>query len=351
MKAAQKDIALLEALYEGRKPYFGELHDHAATGGTSDGKLPLEGWKTALAELEMDFATIVDHKQVRHMYLPEWDAAIFIGGTEPGTKITDDEIENSIIHYNMLFAKPQQLEQLLEAFPEFQFEGGPEGHFGYPGFTRARFTELVDKVTELGGFFVHPHPKSKMKSDNPADYWFRDETGLEVLYTFYQEPGSERCWQNFELWKDLLALGKRVYATAGNDEHNVPKDKALTTIYSPKKHSESYVQQLRKGDFVCGGVGIKMCIGQTTMGGCTAFAGKRLVLSVDKLHKSLLDPEHTYRVELLDDTGVVLQQAFSAGEEIYLAVDADPEKKFYRAEVYDNEKPFPIALGNPIWNT
>ena len=216
MEATQKDADLLKSLYAGRKPYFGELHDHADTGGTSDGKLPLEGWKKALKELEMDFATIVDHKQVRHMYLPEWDSSIFIGGTEPGTKIMDDQIENSIIHYNMLFARPEQLEALLEAFPEFKFEGGPEGHFGYPGFTRARFTELVNKVTELGGFFVHPHPTSKMKSDNPLDYWFRDETGLEVLYTFYQAPGSERCWQNFRLWKDLLALGKKVYATAGS---------------------------------------------------------------------------------------------------------------------------------------
>ena len=350
MEATQKDIALLESLYEGRKPYYGELHDHADTGGTSDGKLPLEGWKKALRELEMDFATIVDHKQVRHMYLPEWDETIFIGGTEPGTKIMDDDIENAVLHYNMLFARPQLLEQLLEAFPEFKFEGGQEGHFGYPGFTRARFTELVNKVIELGGFFVHPHPTSKMKSDNPLDYWFRDETGLEVLYTFYQEPGSERCWQNFELWKNLLALGKRVYATAGNDEHNVPKDKALTTIYSPQKHSEAYMQQLRKGDFVCGGAGVRMCIGDTCMGGQTDFVGKRLVLSVGDFHRSLFRPEHTYRVELWDDTGVVLRKEISGSETVYIAVDADPTKKFYRAEVYDNEKDFPIALGNPIWN-
>jgi len=345
-----KDIGQLEALYQGRKPYFGELHDHADTGGTSDGKLPLEGWKKALAELQMDFATIVDHKQVRHMYLPEWDETVFIGGTEPGTKIMDDEIENAVLHYNMLFAYPQQLEQLLEAFPEFKFEGGPEGHFGYPGFTRARFTELVDKVMELGGFFVHPHPTSKMKSENPLDYWFRDETGLEVLYTFYQEPGSQRCWENFELWKKLLSLGKRVYATAGNDEHNIPKDKALTTIYSTEKHCAAFMRQLRLGDFVCGGVGIKMCIGDTCMGGQTDFAGKRLVLSVDKLHKSLLAPNHTYRVELVDDTGMALRQAFTPGEPFYIAIDTDPTKRFYRAEVYDDEKEFPIALGNPIWN-
>ena len=346
----EKDIKLLESLYAGRTAYYGELHDHSASGGTSDGKLPLADWKTALQELGMDFATILDHKQVSHMYLPEWDNTVFIGGTEPGTKITDDEIENSIIHYNMIFARPEPLEELLNEFPEFKFEGGPEGHFGYPGFTRARFTELVNAVYEKGGFFVHPHPTSKMKSDNPLDYWFRDDTGLEVFYTFYQELGSERCQENFKLWKALLSLGKRVFATAGNDEHNVPKDKALTTIYSPEKHSESYIRQLRKGDFVCGGVGIKMCVGDTLMGGQTDFQGKRLVLCVDKFHKSLLHPEHTYRVELHDDTGSVLSEEFVPGEPAWFAIDADPTKKFYRAEVYDNEKEFPIALGNPIWN-
>ena len=134
MEVTKKDTERLESLYAGRKPCYGELHDHAATGGTSDGKLPLEGWKEALAELQMDFATIVDHKQVRHMYLPEWDEAVFIGGTEPGTKIMDDEIENSIIHYNMLFACPQQLEQLLEAFPEFLFEFGRFCDLGFVGF-------------------------------------------------------------------------------------------------------------------------------------------------------------------------------------------------------------------------
>ena len=92
----EKDIKLLESLYAGRTAYYGELHDHSASGGTSDGKLPLADWKTALQELGMDFATILDHKQVSHMYLPEWDNTVFVGGTEPGTKIMDDEIENSI---------------------------------------------------------------------------------------------------------------------------------------------------------------------------------------------------------------------------------------------------------------
>ena len=41
MRASSEEISCLEQLYEGRTPFYGELHDHAMTGGTSDGKRPL----------------------------------------------------------------------------------------------------------------------------------------------------------------------------------------------------------------------------------------------------------------------------------------------------------------------
>lgn len=350
MQAKKQDIQLLEALYEGKTPCYGELHDHAATGGTSDGHNTLEEWKQELAALSMDFATIVDHRQVRHMYLPEWDSRVFIGGTEPGTRITDGKGEKNGLHYNMIFSEPQPLEELLEEFPEYEFEGGQEGHFRYPGFTRERFCQLVDTVLEKGGFFVHPHPTDVMISDDPLDYWFRDKTGLEVFYTFHEDISGERTAKNYQLWTQLLALGKRVFATAGNDEHHLPKDKALTTIYSAEKDSHAYVKNLRTGNFVCGGVGIRMCVGDTPMGGQTDFSGKRLVLSVEKLHRSLLDPTHTYRLVLLDDTAEVFSQVFDPAKTAYFAVDADCAKKFYRAEVFDDTKALRIAIGNPIWN-
>lgn len=350
MKAENADLQLLEALYEGKKPYYGELHDHAATGGTSDGHNTLEEWKQELAALSMDFATIVDHRQVRHMYLPEWDDSIFIGGTEPGTLIRDLECENNRLHYNMIFSRPQPLEELLTEFEEFQFEGGQEGHFRYPGFTRERFCRLVDRVLEKGGFFVHPHPADVMVSEDPLDYWFRDEVGMEVFYTFHEDISGERTAKNYRLWTQLLELGKRVYATAGNDEHRLPKDKALTTIYAPEKKSSAFVETLRTGNFVCGGVGIRMCVGDTVMGGKTDFAGKRLVLSVGQFHKSLVDPTHSYRMVLLDDTGEVCGREIDPSETAYLACNADSSKKFYRAEVFDTTKSLRIAIGNPIWN-
>ena len=117
--ATGQDIDKLEGLYEGLKPYRGELHDHAATGGSSDGKQSLEVWKAYMKHLQMDFAAIVDHKQVLHMRLPEWDNMIFIGGSEAATTITDRE--GVKLHYNMIFADPEGLEAVLHAFPEFNF--------------------------------------------------------------------------------------------------------------------------------------------------------------------------------------------------------------------------------------
>ena len=58
MVANQHDIETLEKLYEGRRPFYGELHDHAATGGTSDGKRTLDHWLGAMEALKLDFAGV-----------------------------------------------------------------------------------------------------------------------------------------------------------------------------------------------------------------------------------------------------------------------------------------------------
>lgn len=346
MIATNKDIELIEKLYEGRTPFYGELHDHGATGGTSDGKRPLSHWLGAMEALNMDFAAILDHKQVRHMYLPEWEDGTFIGGTEPGAHLLDGKAEKNSLHYNMLFEGPAQTEALLEKFPEYEFEGGPEGHFKYPKFTRARFTELINTVKELGGFFVHPHPKQVMISSDPLDYWFVDETGIEV---FYGSMDSEYTKVNYELWCDLLRLGKRVWATAGGDEHKCASDKALTTVYAEEKSNKSYLSHFRVGDLVCGPVGIRMCVGDTLMGGKCDFEGKRLIVCVGDFHKSVKIAGHKYRVDVINDKGVVESREISCTEPAYIALDT-ANCKFYRIEVFDTSRNLRIAISNPIWN-
>lgn len=351
MKPDKQDVDLLNKCYENRIACYGQLHDHSDSGGRSDGHCTLTEWKEGLAALSMDFATLVDHRQVLHMYQPEWDDRIFIGGTEPGTVIRDSKARNSMMHYNMIFSKPEQLQELLTEFTEYEYAGGREDTYRYSRFNIDRFGELIDAIREKGGFFVHPHPKQLTESDDPLDYWFRDETGLEVFYTFHQELDGEFTQANYKLWTDLLALGKRVWATAGNDEHRAPSVKAMTTIFSPEKHSRAYIACLRRGDFVCGGVGIRMCIGDTAMGGKCDFAGQRLVFSVGDFHESQVKPEHAYRVDLLDDTGVIFSSPVDPGQTVYFAADVDASRKFYRVEVFDTTEELRIAIGNPIWNT
>lgn len=346
MVANQHDIETLEKLYEGRRPFYGELHDHAATGGTSDGKRSLEHWLGAMEALKIDFAAILDHKQVRHMYLPQWEDGTFVGGSEPGTTISDGKASRNSLHYNMIFEGPQPLEELLAEFPEFEFTGGAEGHFVYPKFTRARFTELINAVRAHGGFFVHPHPKQVMVSDDPLDYWFADETGIEV---FYVSMDSKYTELNYPLWCDLLRLGKRVWATAGGDEHKCASDKALTTVYAEEKTNRSYISHFRVGDLVCGPVGIRMCVGDTLMGGKCNFDGKRLVISVGDFHRSVKLTGHNYRVDIISDTGVVESHEIDCLEKAYFAIDTE-DKKFYRVEVFDTSRDLRIAISNPIWN-
>ena len=345
MKATDKDIAYLEGLYDGRRAFFGELHDHAKTGGTSDGKCTLEHWKGAMEALKMDFGAILDHRQVRHMYLPEWEDGVFIGGTEPGANILDIECKKPNLHYNMIFEGPKPLEDLLEEFGEYEFTGGPEGHFIYPGFTTPRFRELIAAVKAHGGFFVHPHPKQQLLSDDPMHFWYSDETGLEVFYNGRDDFFEE----NYKLWTTLLSMGKRVWACAGGDGHACANDHALTAIYAEEKKNASYISHLREGDFTAGAVGIKMCIGDMKMGGMCEFDGKKLILGIGDFHVSVKDSVHKYLVKLISDEGEVFSAEIGCDEPSYFALDVE-DKKFYRAEVHDLSCGKTIAIGNPIWN-
>lgn len=347
MRATETDIQRLEELYAGRKAFFGDLHNHAQTSDRSDGLRPLSHWKGALEALKVDFVAILDHGQVEHMYKPEWEDGLFLGATEPGTHILDSKATNNTIHYNILFEDAKPLEALLEAFPEFQFTGGIEGRFKYPGFTTARFCSLVDFVMNHDGFFVHPHPKQVMVSDDPLDYLFREYTGLEVFYGDFRDKMSA---DNYQLWVDLLALDKKVYATGGNDSHACAADTALTCIYAEEKKNRAYLNRLREGDMVCGSVGIRMILNDTRMGGTTSFEGGRLVVNVQDFHRSVKNPEHTYRLDIIDNNGVVASETITCDTPAFVALDTDPAAKFYRAEVVDVNSGYRLALGNPIWN-
>lgn len=86
--------------------------------------------------------------------------------------------------------------------------------------------------------------------------------------------------------------------------------------------------------------------------GSSGLWNRRLIVCVADFHESVYIKGHTYRVDILDDKGVVCSKELSyeeCAQPVYLAVDTHPAD-FYRVEVFDVTSACRIAIGNPIWN-
>ena len=364
--AEDADIQKLQTLYAGREVRYGEMHDHTNSAPNADGFHSVAEWKAKMIEIGMDFTTIVDHRQSVHMYDPDWDSSMFIGGSEPSTRITDQVfLENNNFHYNMIFANAADLETVFKTFPGYKYKEQADGNGGTVvtyWLKRQEFLDTATLVRELGGFFVAVHPKyaGYLVSDNPLDYYFGEYTGIEITTGTGGNMAYEENEKAYQLWLDLLDLGKKVYATSGSDFHKLPNASALTTLYGDKRDAQAYVDLFRSGDFAPGWVGLRMAIADTTMGGTTSFDGQRLVFSVGDMYDIEINDgysdsycyqaDHTYSVQLYDDGGLLMESIVDPSEMNYFAIDADPDAKFYRVVVWDLTENTRVAVGNPIWN-
>lgn len=358
----EADIQQLETMYAGRTAFHGELHDHSDSGGTSDGKATLPTWKAVMPSVGMDYAAILDHRQALHMYLPQWDDTVFIGGSEAATTIQDRPEGSNRFHYNMVFAEPEGLVDVVTSFSEYKYREwteedragcGGQMHFNYPGMTSDRFNEVINKVKENGGLFVIPHPTSTNEKipENAMDLYFQDYVGYEVFYGCNMDDSkNEKTEANYKLWTDMLAQGARVWCSAGNDDHFLPQAKCLSTVYSEEGNAKSHIVHLRVGDFTAGPVGIRMCIGDTAMGSSGSFQNQRLVFSVGDFHQDIALEKYTFRITLMDNQGEVFSREIKGNETGTFAMTADEHAKFYRVEVYNVTLDKLTALGNPIWN-
>lgn len=358
--ASEADIAQLDALYTDREAKHGEAHDHSNSGGRSDGKVALAEWPSRImVEKDMDFAIIVDHHQSLHMRLEEWDNTKLIGGTEAGTTLVDNRLEQGNMHYNLIFSDPDKLDELLKSFrlynfrPYLEYERPGENTFTYADFTVEGMREVAAKTLELGGFYVMVHPlfASYLKSQNIEDYWMGDYTGFEIYTAGSKDldPSYESNQKAYDTWVELLNLGKKFYATCGSDSHRESNVRSLSTLYASKVDGAAYLDHIRAGDFTAGPVGIRMAVGDTHTGGETDFAGKRLVVSVGDFHTQAYQEDHKYRLDVYNETGLVFSQALSGSETVYYAMDA-ADCQYYRANVYDVTGDYIFAVGNPIWN-
>ena len=158
----------------------------------------------------------------------------------------------------------------------------------------------------------------------------------------------------------MLEAGKKVWATAGSDNHRLPTYESLTAMYTVKDHKDDYMAAVRAGNMAPGWVGIRMNVNGTAMGGETSFAGQRLQFSVGEIYAaeqadSLGTPSpyvegHTYRVELYDDGGILMTAQIDPREVNYFAIDCDETAMFYRVVVWDETDNERIGVSNPIWN-
>ena len=376
--AAEADVTVLDNAYAGTEVRYGEMHNHTNDGPTdktygsgADGKFSYEEWIAKMDEFHMSFATIVNHSMSLHMYQDQFEyfrPDYFVGGTEPGTRITTYDFQNNM-HYNMIFDDPANLEAVVYKWEnKFKPRVGKDGYdlgirFANPDWTKEEFTQLAKDVYEYGGLLVHVHPRANhnyIVSDDPLDYYFADYTGFEISTGEMGTMASKYNEEAYQVWVDLLELGKKVWATSGSDYHRITDTSALTTMYTVNRDRTEYFANMYTGNFAPGWVGIRMNIGDTVMGGETDFTGKRLQFSVGDIYAYEVKDDnnkqpayvkgHTYRVELYDDGGLLMETTIDPTQTSYFAIDCDEDAMFYRVvvrDVTDNER---VGVSNPIWN-
>lgn len=345
-----RDMSALDSLYSGRQIYRGDLHMHTKCGGTSDGAQPMSEWPAKMDQLGVDFVVVVDHKQMRGFFLPEWDEERFVMGTEPSGIIAElNAPRNGMVelHYNMLFPHKYGLAMTLANFPEFQFKGDElTGSFKYFKASRERYFELFDYVRSIGGMIVHAHPKTMLVSSDPLDYYFGEHSFIETIYETVYTAATRN---NYKLWQDILALGKHVYASGGSDSHTDTKNTALAAFYTEKRHSSLFFDRMKAGDFNVGSMGIQMCIGSHPMGDEASFEdGMILSLRVCDYFERDAKENTVYALRVFTDEGLAFESDFDGHETQELQIEVK-NRKFYRADIYDKTHECVVGISNPIW--
>ena len=362
------DFSALERIYAGKRATYAGLHEHSDSGKVSrngkmtgsDGKFPLKLWKDeVLAELGYDVAAIIDHHQVQHMYSPDWDSDLFICGSEMITKITDlsPQASQSAVHYALLFDEKDDLMNLLLHFPAYEFSGdSPDPHywgFSYPEYSKAQFRELVDYVRELGGIVTFSHPLGSTKwmtSTNIEDYFLGEFTYFDTIT--WGGPYTATSENSYAYWERLLQAGHHVYASAIGDNHSTRRSDPSTVYTATKKAAETFAT-VRTGNFTAGFMGIKMNVGDKPMGSVAGYKeGDVLTIEVGDFlllkKKPTVKPNSDYYLRVFTEKGLCAYKKISAAETTRFAITTK-DRAYYRADIYNADCGYAIAIGNPIW--
>ena len=347
-EAAQASFEKLERLYGGRQVYYGDFHCHSNSGGTSDGKTPIEQYLEDMCKLQMDFAAIVDHGQMRHFFLPCWDEQYMICGTEPGLTLKEPERDPDArkLHYTMIFSDKTGFAKVMDAFPGFAFTGSVNGTYRSYSMPMEELRALAAYVYSIGGLLTHAHPKQVMVSEDPLDYYISDLVPLETVHVSADNFYTKK---NRELWVTLLNMGKRIKTHGSTDSHGPVSNKGLTAVYAQKHFSTDIFNAIRSGDCVAGGVAIQMCIGDTPMGGVATYQpGQQLLIKVAGFHPAHALADTVFCLRVYTDKGLAYAREFTCDQVQRLALPVQP-RQYYRVEITNESDNCLVALSNPIW--
>jgi hypothetical protein len=293
--------------------------------------------------LGVDQVAIVDHKQMRHYFLPCWDDCRMICGSEPGMHMKDRE---GSMDYTMIFPDKTGLAQVMGAFPEFKFTGTWDGHFTYPQFDRQRFRELGEYIYSIGGLLSHAHPLQLPGTTDTADYFFGEHVAFETVHA---DVNAFATRNNHAMWLRLLAEGKRVRTHGSSDSHGPVSNRGLSTVYTEENFSTEVFNAVRSGNCAAGGVGIQMCIGETPMGSSLPYEeGLQLSIRVADFHRAHHLPNTVYALKVYTDKGLAYCEEFDGVKPVELTLPVK-QRQFYRCEVTNESDHLPVAFSNPIW--
>lgn len=345
---SEEALRWLDCLYSDRSARFGDMHVHTNSGGKSDGKTPLAEFVRQIKALGLDFAAVVDHKQIRHALLPEWDDELLICGTEPGARIVEEgrAKRSQVLHYTLIFRRPTDFYRLMEAFPEYNYTGGTDGYCGYPSFTPERFREVIDFVYHLGGTVAHAHPKQQMASDDPLHYYFGDRMPLETVLGHAEAYSTV---QNVRLWETLLKMGKRVHTRGDSDTHQQAKNCAITTAYTLHRRACEVLDAVRSGDCTAGCIGIQTAIDCVRMGSHLPWhEGQKLAIRVKDYYRPGMKENTVYCLKVFTDRGLAYASEFDGTQPQVLVLPVE-KRAYYRVEVTNESDGAYVAVSNPIW--
>ena len=343
------DFSALDKLYTGRQRFYGDFHCHSNSGGTSDGKTPIEDYVECMKNVGLDFAAIVDHRQMRHFFLPCWDPQYMICGSEPGTVFEDVDkpVYSKKLDYTMIFPDKTGMQRVLDSFSTYEFTGTPEeGSFPFRKMTRQTFIDIAEFAYSIGGLVSHAHPRQMLYSTDPLDYYFGDHVPLETVHVVAENYATR---QNRQLWVRLLNMGKRVKTHGSSDSHGPVSNRGLTAVYAEKHFSTDIFNVIRAGDCTAGGVAIQMSIDDAVMGSVTAYEpGKKLYVRVEDFHPAHRKENTVFCLKVYTDRGLAYAREFDCMDVQQLVLPVE-KRMYYRVEITNESDGCLVALSNPIW--